>query len=244
MNFGEVGLGGHTCHLQDPLQLIQRRRAWKQRLSIVDLGKYASEAPNVYLEGVLGRSEQDLRSSVPSRRNIIGQNRINERFDAANPTCQSKVTEPNLAGLVYQQVCRLQIPMDDLSRVNVLESTQNLPRYEAHLNVSTAASADHRVQIGLHELKNDVNVNLVRGLPQVLDLDNVLVRRHFQIEIDLAEGALGVGVVGKGVVNLLDCDRLFTLLLNGFPDNAIGASADALHRFVLLQNDLVDLLYF
>lgn len=83
------------------------------------------------------------------------------------------------------------------------------------------ASPDHGVEVGLHKLENEVDITIVFGAMDVVEFDDVRVIEFIE-EHDLAEGALRVGGVLKGVENLLESDgRVLAPLVDGSPNLVI-----------------------
>ena len=72
--------------------------------------------------------------------------------------CEAKVADLEHAVGVDQKVSRLDVPMDDLGRVQVLNAPQNL--VEEYFNVvlgQVLRRDDDLVQVGLHELSDHVD---------------------------------------------------------------------------------------
>lgn len=86
------------------------------------------------------------------------------------------------------------------------------------------------VEVGLHELKNNVNVLevLSRGRQHnVLDLDDVRVPQEPQ-KLDLAEDPRGIGDVLEDAVYLLDRHPLPSVEIDGRADDPVASLADDL----------------
>jgi hypothetical protein len=92
-----------------------------------------------------------------------------------------------------------------------------------------------RVQVNVHELKDEVDVAFVLGFDDFLQGDNVgvldLIEKH-----NFAVRALGISRVLERVKVLFQCVDSLMLFVNDFPDNAISAAADFLHNLVPLQD--------
>ena len=93
--------------------------------------------------------------------------------------------------------------MADLSRVDEFKSTKDLPANVPHLDISADYSPYDSVQVLLHQLKDDVEVQIVLRLPQIFHLDHVLVVSHLVYKEYLPEGSLGIRGIREGVVHLL-----------------------------------------
>jgi hypothetical protein len=79
------------------------------------------------------------------------------------------------------------------------------------------------VEIGLHEVEDEVDVFVVFGFEDVEEGDDVGVAVELLQEDDFAVGALGVGGVLEGVEYFLQGHHLLGLLIDGLPDHAVGS---------------------
>ncbi len=73
-------------------------------------------------------------------------------------------------------------------------------------------------------LKDEVNIFIVLGSDDVVDLDDIFVFELFE-EHDFAIGSLGVGGVGKCIEVLFECFQLFGFSIGDFPNNAICSTS-------------------
>ena len=92
--------------------------------------------------------------------------------------------------------------MYESSGVEILEGLGELVDDKADMHVFEYAFGADVVEVGLHELEEEVDVLVVVGADGLVQLDDVGVVELFQ-DLDFAEGALGVGGVLEGVVDLL-----------------------------------------
>jgi hypothetical protein len=92
-----------------------------------------------------------------------------------------------------------------------------------------------RVQVDVHELKDEVDVAFVLGFDDFLQGNDVGVLDLIE-EHDFAVRALGVSRVLERVKVLFQCVDSLVLFVNDFPDDAISAAADFLHDLVPLQD--------
>ena len=81
---------------------------------------------------VVGETQHDLRSTVPPGGHVFGHEAlISPRFNVVIiirlvPSGQTKITDLQLAISVNEEIAWLEISMDDIGRVDVLESAQSL----------------------------------------------------------------------------------------------------------------------
>lgn len=93
--------------------LVNLRITWEQRLAGAHLGKYAAHRPHVYTRGVLPTTQQDLRSTVPQRHNLVG---VGPEGDSKG-TGKTEIRQLEVAVAVDQEVLGLQIAVEDSVRV-------------------------------------------------------------------------------------------------------------------------------
>jgi hypothetical protein len=109
--------------------------------------------------------------------------------------------------------------------VHVLEAFEYLVDNVLLVDVLENVGADDRVQVCVHEVEDQVDVSVVLGADHVLQPDDVLVPSQLLQEDDFTEGALCVRGVLEGVEVLFKRDDLLGALVDGLPDNAVGALA-------------------
>jgi len=93
---------------------------------------------------------------------------------------------------------------------------------------------DDLVEVGLHQLEDDVDVTELtpRGWEHdVPDLDNIWVAQEAE-QLDLPKDAGGVRDVLKDVIDLLDGDALASVGVDGGGNHAVAALADHLGDLV------------
>ena len=94
-------------------------------------------------------------------------------------------------------------------------------------SLSRLSPSPYLVQVGLHQLKDDVDVLEVAGARRqhdVADLHDVRVAEQAQ-QLDLSQDACRVGDVVEHVVDLLDGDLGTRQGVDGGADDAVGALA-------------------
>lgn len=128
-----------------------------------------------------------------------------------------------MALAVEQQVAWLQVTMEKVGGVHELQALEHLIDDVLLVDVFEDVRADHSMQICIHEIEHQVDITIVLGPDHVLQADNVLVTRQLLQENDLSEGTLRVCCVLESVEVFLQCNDLFSLLVNGFPHDTVGA---------------------
>lgn len=125
--------------------------------------------------------------------------------------------------------------MEDIGGVDVLHAAEQLVQEElVVLGREVVVGLDYLVEVGLHELEDDVNVAELAarwGEHDMLDPDDVRVAQEAE-QLDLAEDAGGVGDVLEDIVDLLDGDVLASEGVEGGGDHAVAALADHLGDLV------------
>lgn len=112
--------------------------------------------------------------------------------------------------------------MEDVGAVHVLECFEQLIHGVLLVNVLQDASTDDSVQVGLHVLKDEVDVPIIVCLEHVEEFDDVLVSMEFLKEHDLTECTLGICGILEGIKYLLECNCLSCFLVYCFPHNTIS----------------------
>lgn len=90
------------------------------------------------------------------------------------------------------------------------------------------------MQISFHELENQVEILVILGTDDLVQLYDVRVIQLVQ-ECDLPERALCIGRVLEGVEYLFEGQHLACALICHPPDVSVGSAADLLHQSVTLQ---------
>lgn len=125
--------------------------------------------------------------------------------------------------------------MEDIGGVDVLHAAEQLVQEKlVVLGREVVVGLDYLVEVGLHELEDDVNVAELAARwreHDMLDPDDVRVAQEAE-QLDLAEDAGGVGDVLEDVVDLLDGDVLAGEGVEGGGDHAVAALADHLGDLV------------
>ena len=107
----------------------------EQRLALEHLGEDASRAPDINLDAVLLNGEHDLGGTVVWHRNVSSHQGV---LDPG----QTEITNLEVAILVEQDVARVEVPLNDTRRVDVLQSfLRNVSGGEEQPVIGTASSA-------------------------------------------------------------------------------------------------------
>lgn len=99
----------------------------------------------------------------------------------------------------------LEVLIDDVLLVNVLQNV----------------GPDHCMQIGVHEIEDQVDITIVFSSNHVLQSNYILMASELLQKYDLAEGPLGISGILEGVEVLFQGDNLLRPLIYGFPDNTV-----------------------
>ena len=89
------------------------------------------------------------------------------------------------------------------------------------------------MEVGLHELEDEVEVLVVFCADDLVQLDDVGVVEFLQQD-DLAEGALRVGGMLEGIEDLLEGQRVSGLFISHFPDVAVSPAPYLFDQVVFL----------
>mmetsp|Transcript_16216 Transcript_16216/g.50996 ORF Transcript_16216/g.50996 Transcript_16216/m.50996 type:complete len:335 (-) Transcript_16216:9-1013(-) len=201
----------------------------EQRLLTVHLRGDAAQAPGVHRRAVAPRAQQQLWRPVPSRRGVV-------RHDGPVPKSQflrrrraspAEVRECDPAGRVDQDVGGLHVPVHHPSRVDVLQRAQQLVCYEGPVDRPQGLAAERLLQVGVHQVRDDVEVPVVGGAQHVVDPQDVRVVPELQEVGDLPVRPLRVRGVPESVQHLLEGQAAAPPLARGLrdlPDDAVEAA--------------------
>jgi len=126
--------------------------------------------------------------------------------------------------------------MQQVGGVHVLETLENLVDDVLLMDLFQDVCTDDSMEVGIHEVKNEVDISVVFRSDDILESNDVLVADELLQEDNLTERPLCVSRVLKGVKVLFDSNNLLCALVNSFPDNTVGTLAKLLQNFVLSQN--------
>mmetsp|Transcript_33887 Transcript_33887/g.100659 ORF Transcript_33887/g.100659 Transcript_33887/m.100659 type:complete len:438 (+) Transcript_33887:197-1510(+) len=218
--------GGAAGDLHDAIQLVHGGGSWEDGLPGDELSQDAAHAPEVDALRVRGGAEEDLRGAVPARRDVVRQHGVLgvvvHLHDAPG---QAEVADLHLAVGVQEDVRGLDVAVQHRPRVHVLQRLEQLVDDVLLVDLLKDLGADDGVQVGFHEVADQIDVLVVVGLEHVQQPHNVLVTVQLLQEHDLPERALGIRRILEGVEALLERHDLACLLVDGLPHDAIGAAA-------------------
>ena len=137
---------------------------------------------------------------------------------------------------IEEDVGGLEVAVQNISRVEVLETLHDLVDDVLFVDVLEDARSDHRVHVDLHCFEHEVDVLVVLRPDNILQPDDVLVVPQFLQEEDLAESALRVCRVLKGIEILLESDCVAIALVRGLPDDPVGPLSKLGSHLVAFQH--------
>lgn len=115
--------------------------------------------------GVALKAQHDLGCAVPSRGDVFRHvSGVFFRIDGET-SGETKVADLQFAICVDQQVTRLQVSMEDIGRVNILQSAQDLIDEGLEMRVRQRLTrSDDRRQITLHQLYSLSATSSIRSM--------------------------------------------------------------------------------
>mmetsp|Transcript_27717 Transcript_27717/g.73215 ORF Transcript_27717/g.73215 Transcript_27717/m.73215 type:complete len:454 (+) Transcript_27717:27-1388(+) len=168
--------GGSPGDLHDAVQLVHGGGSWEDRLPRDELSHDTAHAPDVDALRIRGGAEEDLRGAVPARCDIVSQHRVLRIVvHLHDAPCQAKVADLHLAVGVQQDVRGLDVTVEHLPGVHVLQRLEQLVDDVLLVDLLEDLGADDRVQVGLHEVADQIDVLVIVGLEHVQQPHNVLV---------------------------------------------------------------------
>lgn len=137
--------------VMDLVNLVELVIAREQRAERQNFVHHAADAPDVHLVAVVTVCQQTLRSSVPARRDVLGQGLI---LIEASATAEIRELHSLAA---EQDVLRLDVPVEDSVAVHVLYGFYQLIHIVLHalLRQVVRTSLDCLIHVLLHELEDE-----------------------------------------------------------------------------------------
>ena len=105
---------------------------------------------------------------------------------------------------VEKQIARLQVSVQQISRMHELQALQVLVDDVLLVDVLEDVSSDDGMQVSIHEVKDQVNITIVFGSNHILKSDYVLVACQFLQEDNLAKSSLRISSILESVKVLLE----------------------------------------
>ena len=142
---------------------------------------------------------------------------------------QPEVANFEIACCVHQQVAGLQVPMEDVGRVDVFEAPENLIEEVANVVITESLSLEQLVQVSLHQALDNVDITEtvdVDWTEDVADVDDILVLEPVE-DLDLPESSLAVSLMLKRA-DLLDGNLALSLDVQSRHNHPVGALPDVL----------------
>lgn len=117
--------------LLDEEELVQLVFPWKHGVAVDEFAEDAANRPHVDFLAVVGADKQ-LRRAIPASGDIVGEGLLGVFFlDASEP----EIADLELSVIADQQVFRLDIPVNDIHRMQVGEPLHQLEDHRANLLV-------------------------------------------------------------------------------------------------------------
>ena len=147
--------------------------------------------------------EDDLGGTIPTRDDILGQSCCSLLVTA----CETEIANLERAILVEEQVRWLQVSVDDVGRVHVVASCEDLEHEVLQVIVcQVLPRVDNSMHISLHQLRDNVDVFIARGcrwFGNIQDFDDVLMIEELE-QADLSDDTLGINQILESFGNFLD----------------------------------------
>jgi len=134
-------LGRSPQVVEDLIELINVIPALEDRFPEKELREDASNRPNINGGGVVGETQHDLWRSIPPGSNVFGHETLVRASLGVGTSprrissCETEVADFELTVGINQEVTRLEVTMDDVSGMNVLETTEGLINKRLEMSV-------------------------------------------------------------------------------------------------------------
>ena len=104
------------------------------------------------------------------------------------------------------------------------------------MNVFKDFSPDNSMKVSFHEVKNEIDIFIILCSNEVLQSDNIGVSVELSKENDLSKSSLSIGCILKSIENLLDGYNIFSMFVDGLPNDSIGSLSQLLEDLKFVQN--------
>jgi len=157
-------------------------------------------------------------------------------FDTFDGSGETEIADSDGAIFVDEDVGRLEITMEDVSRVNILETNedvvdQGLDMDEFQVDGGLEELLEIRLSIFQDNVEG-VKGFIVRGLKDFNDVDKIGVNEVSKKD-DFSEDSLAINDIFKDFVETLDGDLLASGFLDGLNDVTVRAGTDLFNDFVV-----------
>ena len=122
--------------------------------------------------------------------------------------------------------------MDDIGVVEVVQSFANLVDDILFMLLLEDVSPDEGVQVHVHVLEDEIDVDIIGGPQNFLQPDNIRVFQLLQ-KHDFAIDALGVCGVGESIEIFFQSLQAFSFSVLNFPDVPVCPAAYFLEQLIL-----------
>jgi hypothetical protein len=104
-------------------EAYQKKPAHKPQTESVQAPRKKKKAPPSPTH-VVGKAEHDLGRAVPPRRDVLGHEPLLLRL--VEPAREPEIADLQLAVRVHEQIARLEVAMEDISRMDILQAAERL----------------------------------------------------------------------------------------------------------------------
>lgn len=182
LEFLEERIFGRPDDVVDLVNLVQLVVAREERVERNDLEEHAADAPQVHLVAIVAVGQQALRRAVPPRADVL---RV--RLFAVNPAATTEICEFH-AVVHYQNILRLNVPMENAVPVHVIDRLQQLIHVvlDSIFRQVVSAALYGIVEIHVHQLKHECETPSRLIVQDFIQFDNLWVGRQSPQRLDLS----------------------------------------------------------
>ena len=182
LEFLEERIFGRPDDVVDLVNLVQLVVAREERVERNDLEEHAADAPQVHLVAIVAVGQQALGRAVPPRADVL---RV--RLFAVNPAATTEICEFH-AVVHYQNILRLNVPMENAVPVHVIDRLQQLIHVvlDSIFRQVVSAALYGIVEIHVHQLKHECETPSRLIVQDFIQFDNLWVGRQSPQRLDLS----------------------------------------------------------
>jgi len=152
---------------------------------------------------------------------------------------KSEITDFEGTVRIDENIAGFKISMDDLSRMEILHSLENLIHYVPIMQILQNFLTNSVVEISLHKFEYQIEIFVILGTDDIMQLDDVGVRQFMQIH-DLAIGPLSVDRMLERIKYFFKSQGLVRLSVCHLPNVAVCSGAHFFCEGVTSQHVMFD----
>lgn len=189
----QIGASRRAKDVEDELELLLVIVTREDGVAHEELSEDATSGPDIDLVVVGLTRAHDFRGTVPASYDVLG-----EVLLLLETTSKTEIADLEVAVGVEEKVGRFEVTVDDVSGVDVLQTTENLVNEVLDVFIGeSVVGVDDFVEISVHVIKNNEELlEVAISRDKITEANDVLVIEVTE-EFDLTEDTLGIDKIGE-----------------------------------------------